>query len=92
MAAQAPISRVWGGLLDLTPDALPVLDLAPDIDGLFVAVGFSGHGFGIGPAVGQALASLMLGKAADIPLNAFAFDRFSDRRETEAAGTLMLHG
>ncbi len=92
MAAQAPISRVWGGLLDLTPDALPVLDLVPDIDGLFVAAGFSGHGFGIGPAVGQALASLMLGKEADIPLNAFAFDRFSDRRETEAAGTLMLHG
>ncbi|MFT7594601.1 MAG: sarcosine oxidase subunit beta [Paracoccaceae bacterium] len=92
MVAPAPIARVWGGLLDLTPDALPVLDRVPDIEGLFVAAGFSGHGFGIGPAVGQALAKLVLGAETDIPLDAFAFDRFGDRPETEATGTLTLHG
>jgi len=92
MAAQAPIARVWGGLLDLTPDALPVLDRVPGVEGLFVAAGFSGHGFGIGPAVGQALARLVLGAQTDIPLGAFAFDRFANRPETEAAPTLTLHG
>lgn len=94
MVARAPVARVWGGLLDVTPDALPVLDRVADIDGLFVAAGFSGHGFGIGPAVGQALAARMLGQAADIGLGAFAFDRFAagDANGTEAAGALTLHG
>ena len=92
MVAQAPIARVWGGLLDLTPDALPVLDGVPGIDGLFVAAGFSGHGFGIGPAVGQALASRILGDTTGLSLNAFSFDRSNDLPETETDGTLMLHG
>ena len=92
MVTQAPIARVWGGLLDLTPDALPVLDGVPGIDGLFVAAGFSGHGFGIGPAVGQALASRILGDTTGLSLNAFSFDRFNDWPETETDGTLMLHG
>ena len=45
--SQTPICRIWGGLLDLTPDALPVLDSVPSIDGLYIAAGFSGHGFGL---------------------------------------------
>ncbi len=92
MMSQAPIARIWGGLLDLTPDALPVLDRAPGIDGLFVAAGFSGHGFGIGPAVGQAMATLVLDGVPDIPLDAFAFERFADPGGTKVPAALTLHG
>lgn len=92
MVAQAPIARVWGGLLDLTPDALPVLDRAPGIEGLYVAAGFSGHGFGIGPAVGQAMAALVLGQAPQTPLDAFAFDRFAHPDGQRAQAALTLHG
>lgn len=94
MIEQTPIARVWGGLLDLTPDALPVLDQVPDIEGLFVAAGFSGHGFGIGPAVGPALAALVLGRKSEISLDAFRFDRF-DREPGSGQNTtapLTLHG
>ena len=42
--SQTPICRIWGGLLDLTTDALPVIGCVPSIDGLYVAAGFSGHG------------------------------------------------
>lgn len=92
MVARAPVARVWGGLLDLTPDALPVLDRVPGVDGLFIAAGFSGHGFGIGPAVGQALAELVLGTSPFTPLDAFRFDRFALSNPNGAQAALALHG
>jgi sarcosine oxidase, subunit beta len=92
MVAKAPIARIWGGLLDLTPDALPVLDRIPGIKGLFVAAGFSGHGFGIGPAVGQAMAALVLDATPQTPLEAFAFDRLATLDGPSAQAPLTLHG
>ena len=73
-----PLERFWGGLLDMTPDALPVIDRVPGADGLVVAAGFSGHGFGIGPAVGPCVAALALGHAPPVSLDAFALARFDD--------------
>ncbi len=56
----ARIAQVWGGLLDMTPDALPVIERTPEYDGLVVAAGFSGHGFCLGPITGRILADLAL--------------------------------
>lgn len=86
----APISRVWGGLLDLTPDALPVIDHVPGCDGLIVAAGFSGHGFGIAPATGELLHDLTLGLEPRLAIDAFRFDRFSDA--TGSAADVELFG
>jgi sarcosine oxidase, subunit beta len=85
---EAGLSAVWGGVLDLTPDALPVIDRAPGLDNLVLAAGFSGHGFGIGPVTGPLAADLALGRAPAHPLDAFRWDRFG------AAGMapLTLHG
>jgi sarcosine oxidase subunit beta len=76
-ATNACIARYWGGLLDMTPDALPVIDYLPGTTGVVVAAGFSGHGFGIGPAVGETVADLVLQKKPRLPVAAFAFDRFA---------------
>jgi len=76
IAAEASVARLWGGLLDVTPDALPVLDRVPEVGGLVVAAGFSGHGFGIGPAVAEGLAALALDRAPPLSLDAFRFERF----------------
>ena len=92
MVAKAPIARIWGGLLDLTPDALPVLDCVSGIDGLFVAAGFSGHGFGIGPAIGPVLASQILGEKSGLSVKAFSFDRFKNQSMQKMRGSLQLHG
>ena len=92
MVAKAPIARIWGGLLDLTPDALPVLDCVSGIDGLFVAAGFSGHGFGIGPAIGPVLASQILGEKSGLSVKAFSFDRFKNQSVQKMRGSLQLHG
>ena len=87
--ADARVARVWGGLLDSTPDALPVIERAPEVDGLVVAAGFSGHGFCLGPVTGQIVRDLVLDGATSFPIEAFRSDRFAGlSTRTEA----LLHG
>ncbi len=62
------VAQVWGGLLDLTPDALPVIERSPEVDGLIIAAGFSGHGFCLGPVTGQILADLAVIGATEMPI------------------------
>ncbi len=87
----APVEDVWAGVVDMTPDSLPVLSRAPGIDGLVIGIGFSGHGFGIGPVTGQLLADLVLDRTPAHPLDAFAHDRFSGNDDWTRA-PVMLHG
>lgn len=72
------IAELWAGMIDVTPDAVPYICEAPSPQGLFVGTGLSGHGFGIGPAVGKILADLILGRTPGHDLTRFRFDRFSD--------------
>jgi glycine/D-amino acid oxidase-like deaminating enzyme len=58
------IAESWGAYVDCTPDAVPVISPVEGIEGFFLAAGFSGHGFGIGPAAGHLAADLV---ANDIP-------------------------
>jgi sarcosine oxidase subunit beta len=90
IAAEAPIARTWGGLIDLTPDALPVIDAPEFPSGLVIAAGFSGHGFCLGPVSGLLCADLALGRVPRHDLSAFRLDRFAGR-VTKPAG-LTLHG
>ena len=48
----ARVEAIWAGLIDLTPDALPVIEAMPAVEGLTVAMGFSGHGFCLGRSPG----------------------------------------
>ena len=59
-----PLARGWAGVEAFTPDELPLLGPVGGIDGLFVAAGFSGHGFALSPALGDVLARLALGRPA----------------------------
>ena len=90
-AVETPVERIWAGLIDMTPDALPVLDAAPDVEGLVLGMGFSGHGFCLGPITGRILAALAMGEDSGFDLVPFAADRFN--RATDAAEQEMtLHG
>jgi sarcosine oxidase subunit beta len=55
------LARKWAGLEAFTPDALPIIGPVPGIEGLLVAVGFSGHGFALSPVIGDLLARLASG-------------------------------
>jgi glycine/D-amino acid oxidase-like deaminating enzyme len=74
------IASTYAGCYDVTPDFNPVISQTA-VEGLFVAAGFSGHGFKIAPAVGQLVADLVVdGKSsdADIPADDFRLSRFSE--------------
>ena len=71
----------WSGMIDALPDVVPVLDRAEAIDGLWIATGFSGHGFGIGPGAGKIMANLIQAKAVEHDLARFRLSRFSDGSE-----------
>jgi sarcosine oxidase subunit beta len=69
----------WSGLFTTTPDWHPILDAVPGIDGLYVAVGFSGHGFKLSPMIGIAMAEMVLEKdAKSIDVSALGLNRFRD--------------
>ena len=74
--AQASILQSWAGYIDVTPDAMPVMDAVPRLPGLYLASGFSGHGFGIGPAAGEAMAQLIQGRMPAIDLHPFRYGRY----------------
>ena len=74
---QAEIVERWAGLIDVTPDAVPVIAPVNALPGLFLASGFSGHGFGIGPASGRLIADLVAGDRPIVDPAPFRFERFA---------------
>ena len=76
--ASAKIEQHWAGLIDVTPDAVPVISGVDTLPGFIIATGFSGHGFGIGPAAGRLAADLATGAPPLVDPTAFRLSRFSD--------------
>jgi glycine/D-amino acid oxidase-like deaminating enzyme len=72
-----PVER-WAGMIDVTPDEIPVLGPVDGLEGLFLATGFSGHGFGIGPAAGHVMAQLAQGRQPLVDLHPFRLRRFQE--------------
>lgn len=85
-----PIDEIWAGLIDQTPDALPVLQSVSDPAGLVIAMGFSGHGFCLGPVTGQIAAAMAQDLPVDLPLEPFALARFD--RWNAPSEPMTLHG
>lgn len=74
--ADAKIVRTWAGYEDLSIDGIPVISKVEEVPGLLLACGFTGHGFGISPVVGQLLAQLAAGETPMLSLQEFRYDRF----------------
>jgi glycine/D-amino acid oxidase-like deaminating enzyme len=72
---KAEIAEAWAGIIDVTPDSNPVIDHVKSIPGLTVATGFSGHGFGTGPAAGQLAADLISNMEPIIDPIPYRFER-----------------
>jgi glycine/D-amino acid oxidase-like deaminating enzyme len=82
------IQKHWAGYIDLTPDLLPVLGPVGRPEGFFLSMGFSGHGFALGPMVGQLLAEMIIDGKPSIPLDMFSPDRFA-KKDTPMPTRLM---
>ena len=69
----------WSGLFTTTPDWHPILDRVPGIEGLYCAVGFSGHGFKLSPMIGKTMAELIAdGQASCIDISPLRYSRFAE--------------
>jgi sarcosine oxidase, subunit beta len=79
-ARQATVGRRWVGLIDMSPDGLPIIDREPGPVGLTVVCGFSAHGFTLGPVVGHICAELVLTGRSDFDLRPFRLARFWQER------------
>ncbi len=75
-AAMRPVQS-WGGMMDVTPDTVPVISPVTDLPGLHIAAGFSGHGFGLGPGAGRLMADLVTGDTPVVDPAPFRLGRFT---------------
>lgn len=73
----AKLTQMWGGLMDVTPDAVPVIAPVGSLPGFYLCTGFSGHGFGIGPGAGALMADLITGATPCVDPEPFRMERFS---------------
>ncbi|NMM44349.1 FAD-binding oxidoreductase [Rhodospirillaceae bacterium KN72] len=72
------VEEYWAGMIDATPDAVPCIAPMDKLPGLFLASGFSGHGFGIGPGAGRLAADMVTGHASCVDPSPFRYGRFFD--------------
>ncbi|MCI1208900.1 MAG: FAD-binding oxidoreductase [Treponema sp.] len=72
----AKIVRSWAGWKDECADGVAIIDRVEEIPGLYTACGFTGHGFGIGPAAGYSMAQLMTGGKTPVDISPLRLNRF----------------
>ena len=87
--AAAPVVRRHSGPIDVTPDLCAIIDRV-EPDGLFLAVGMSGSGFKKGPAIGEAVAELVVhGEARTVPIREFRLSRFVENDPIAGEGYVI---
>ena len=72
------VARSWGGLIDSTPDGIPVISAVDPLPGLFISTGYTGHGFGIGPGAGRLAADIVAGDPPIVDPAPYRYSRMID--------------
>ncbi|WP_243651874.1 NAD(P)/FAD-dependent oxidoreductase [Primorskyibacter sedentarius] len=76
--ADCEVVQSWAGMIDVTPDAIPVISEVEKLPGLFISTGYSGHGFGISLGAGRLTADLVTGATPIVDPAPFRLSRFFD--------------
>jgi sarcosine oxidase subunit beta len=74
------VDRYWSGMLDISPDGLPIIDGEAGPEGLVFVTGLSGHGLALGPVIGEITADLALDRSTERPIWPFRLARFREER------------
>ncbi len=82
------VAHAWGGLIDSTPDGIPVISAVDGLPGLFLSTGYTGHGFGIGPGAGRLAADLIAGDPPIVDPTPFRYSRMIDGTDLGAPGMM----
>jgi sarcosine oxidase subunit beta len=91
-ARDAHVIRTWSGIEGFMPDGIPVIGPSATIPGLIHAFGFCGHGFQLGPAIGEVLADLALSGVSSVPIGDFSIQRFVQGTLADRPGGAMNAG
>jgi glycine/D-amino acid oxidase-like deaminating enzyme len=75
----------WTAPYDITPDWNPIVGPVPGVEGLYVAVGFSGHGFKLAPTLSEGLAQTVLGLEPRVPIEMYRLTRFTEGQALHGA-------
>jgi len=86
--ADVEFVETWAGMIESTPDVVPVIDAIDQYPGFYVATGFSGHGFGIGPGAGKAIAAMLTDREPGVDLEPLRYSRFFDGSKIELDATI----
>lgn len=70
------VIRQWAGLYTMTPDKHPIYGPVKNLEGFYLAIGFSGHGFMLGPMTGLLMAEQILGEKNTIDISKLSLERF----------------
>lgn len=76
--AEPDLELGWAGLYENTPDHNALIGASTEVSGFYYATGFSGHGFLQGPAVGELVRDMYLGRQGFMDASTFSADRFSN--------------
>ena len=76
--AACPIVESWAGMVETSPDVVPIIDAIDELPGFHLATGFSGHGFGLGPGAGKAIAGMLTGTDTGVDIAPLRLARFFD--------------
>ncbi|WP_026476086.1 NAD(P)/FAD-dependent oxidoreductase [Alkaliphilus transvaalensis] len=68
--------RQWAGLYNMSPDRQPIYGAVDEIEGFYVAAGYSGHGFMLAPFTGVVMAEAIMGEETTLPINQLNLTRF----------------
>jgi sarcosine oxidase subunit beta len=72
------VIRQWAGLYNMTPDRQPIYDKSEQVEGFYMAVGYSGHGFMFGPVTGTVMSEMILGETPTIDVSTLNSRRFAE--------------
>jgi glycine/D-amino acid oxidase-like deaminating enzyme len=86
--ANLKVAHAWSGAIDSTPDGVPVISPVDPLPGLFLSTGYSGHGFGIGPAAGRLAADLIAGDPPIVDPYPYRYSRMIDGTDLGAPGMM----
>ncbi|MBK0004566.1 MULTISPECIES: FAD-binding oxidoreductase [Erwiniaceae] len=82
------LEQAWGGMIDSTPDAVPVISHVGKLPGLIISAGYSAHGFGIGPGAGRLAADLANGDTPIVDATPYRYERLVDGSGLNAPGMM----
>ncbi|MBE2277340.1 MAG: FAD-binding oxidoreductase [Rhodobacteraceae bacterium] len=79
--ASTHIVCAWGGVIDVTPDRVPILGETSSAPGIYLCTGFSAHGLAMAPAAGRLIADQIAGRVPLVDPSPFSMERFANRAQ-----------